>query len=126
MAMHMRRSELLISLLLSITLGGRAFLPLDSRYNASVVAFRLQARTFAPPLSLRHRTPMSHQDFLFDKRIIQRNLEKGLIDSKDVEKRTKGLTDLVDAATVTSFDAVLASDAEEDGAETADDNDDEE
>lgn len=68
---------------------------------------------------------MSHQDFLFDKRIIQRNLEKGLIDSKDVEKRTKGLTDLVDAATVTSFDAVLASDAEEDGAETAD-NDDEE
>lgn len=68
---------------------------------------------------------MSNQDFLFDKRIISRNLEKGLIDSKDVEKRTKSLVDLTDAATVTSFDAVLASDAEEDGAESGT-NDDEE
>jgi hypothetical protein len=60
---------------------------------------------------------MANQDFLFDKRIVQRNVDKGLIEQKDLEKRLKGLTDLTDHATVTAFDAVIASDAEEDGAD---------
>jgi len=64
---------------------------------------------------------MANQDFLFDKRIVQRNVDKGLIEQKDLEKRLKGLTDLTDSATVTAFDAVIASDAEEDGAEETDD-----
>lgn len=63
---------------------------------------------------------MANQDFLFDKRIVQRNVDKGLIEQK-VDKRLKGLADLTDAATVTAFDAVIASDAEEDGAEGTDD-----
>lgn len=64
---------------------------------------------------------MANQDFLFDKRIVQRNVDKGLIEQKELEKRLKGLADLTDAATVTAFDAVIASDAEEDGAEGTDD-----
>lgn len=64
---------------------------------------------------------MANQDFLFDKRIVQRNVDKGLIEQKDLEKRLKSLADLTDAATVTAFDAVVASDAEEDTAEGTDD-----
>ena len=52
---------------------------------------------------------MANQDFLFDKRIVQRNIDKGLIESKDLEKRLKSLTDLTEAATVTSFEGVVAA-----------------
>jgi hypothetical protein len=68
---------------------------------------------------------MANQDFLFDKRIVQRNVDKGLIEQKELDKRLKGLTDLTDAATVTSFDAVTASDAEEDSAAGGEDDDEE-
>ena len=68
---------------------------------------------------------MANQDFLFDKRIVQRNVDKGLIEQKELEKRLKGLPDLTEAATVTSFDAVTASDAEDDAASDEGDDDEE-
>jgi hypothetical protein len=68
---------------------------------------------------------MANQDFLFDKRIVQRNVDKGLIDQKDLEKRAKSLVDLEGTATVTSFDAVIASDAEDDGQADGTDDDEE-
>lgn len=68
---------------------------------------------------------MANQDFLFDKRIVQRNIDKGLIESKELEKRLKGLPDLTDAATVTAFEAVVATDDGEDDTEAASDDDEE-
>jgi hypothetical protein len=35
-------------------------------------------------------------EWQFDKRIMERNLQKGLINQKDLEKRLKGLPDLTD------------------------------
>ena len=69
---------------------------------------------------------MANQDFLFDKRIVQRNIDKGLLEAKDLEKRLKGLTDLTEAATVTSFESVIAAaDAEDDGSDGDTDDDEE-
>ena len=68
---------------------------------------------------------MANQDFLFDKRIVQRNIDKGLLEAKDLDKRLKGLPDLTEAATVTSFEHLAAADAEDD-ADDIDDSDDEE
>lgn len=36
---------------------------------------------------------MSADDMLFDKRIVQRNVKKGLVEKKDVEKRIEQLPD---------------------------------
>jgi hypothetical protein len=69
---------------------------------------------------------MANQDFLFDKRIVQRNIDKGLIEAKDLEKRLKGLTDLTEEATVTSFESVVAAADAEDEADDGDSSDDEE
>lgn len=73
----------------------------------------------------RSEQAMANQDFLFDKRIVQRNIDKGLIEGKDLEKRLKGLTDLTEAATVTSFDTVVAAADGEDEGSTSDDSDEE-
>lgn len=35
-------------------------------------------------------------EWQFDKRIVERNIQKGVVSAKDVEKRMKGLPDLAD------------------------------
>ena len=35
-------------------------------------------------------------EWQFDKRIVERNIQKGLLTQKDLEKRLKGLPDLAD------------------------------
>jgi hypothetical protein len=35
-------------------------------------------------------------EWQFDKRIVERNIQKGLLTGKDLEKRLKGLPDLAD------------------------------
>lgn len=65
---------------------------------------------------------MASQDFLFDKRVLQRNVEKGLVDQKTVQKTISSLPDRADNAAVTSVDAL---DGEDEGGE-ADAGDDEE
>lgn len=49
---------------------------------------------------------MASQDFLFDKRVLQRNVEKGLVDQKTVQKTISSLPDRADNAAVTSVDAL--------------------
>jgi hypothetical protein len=73
---------------------------------------------------------MAYQDFLIDKRILQRNLDKGLVDGKTFDKLLAGLPDRADNATSASLEAerdelddVADEDEDEDedeGAETAD------
>lgn len=43
-------------------------------------------------------------EFLFDKRILQRNIDKGLLDSKVAEKSLSNLADLTDNVAITSYD----------------------
>ena len=62
---------------------------------------------------------MSSQDFLFDKRVIQRNVEKGLLDQKTVQKTISSLPDRADNATVTAVDA-LDDDADDEAGSTDD------
>ncbi len=57
---------------------------------------------------------MASQDFLFDKRVLQRNVEKGLVDQKTVQKTISSLPDRADNAAVTSVDAL--DDAEDEAA----------
>ncbi len=45
-------------------------------------------------------------EFLFDKRIIQRNVDKGLVDAKTVEKTLSTLPDRADNVTVSTYDDV--------------------
>jgi hypothetical protein len=66
---------------------------------------------------------MASQDFLFDKRVLQRNVEKGLVDQKTVQKTISSLPDRADNAAVTSVDAL---DGEDDVADAAADGSDEE
>lgn len=53
-------------------------------------------------------------EFLFDKRILQRNIEKGLVDAKTVEKTISSLPDLTDNVVVTSYDDDSADDVSDD------------
>lgn len=49
-------------------------------------------------------TKNNQQEFLLDKRIVQRNIDKGLIDSKTVEKLQGTLPDRADNVAITSYD----------------------
>ena len=62
---------------------------------------------------------MASQDFIFDKRVLQRNVEKGLVDQKTVQKTIAALPDRADNAAVTSVDAL--ADGEDEGGAGADD-----
>jgi hypothetical protein len=42
---------------------------------------------------------MAYQDFLIDKRIVQRNIDKGLVDPKQLEKQIAALPDRAENAT---------------------------
>ncbi len=54
-------------------------------------------------------------EFLLDKRIIQRNVDKGLLDAKAAEKALSSLPDRADNVAIVSYDAddIDASDDEE-------------
>ena len=43
-------------------------------------------------------------EFLFDKRIIQRNVDKGLLDAKTAEKTLTSLPDRADNVAISSYD----------------------
>jgi hypothetical protein len=43
-------------------------------------------------------------EFLFDKRILQRNIDKGLVESKVVDKALTSLPDRADNVAITSYD----------------------
>lgn len=47
---------------------------------------------------------MEYQDFLVDKRIVQRNVEKGLVDPKVLERMIAQLPDRADNVAVTQVD----------------------
>ena len=43
-------------------------------------------------------------EWQYDKRVLDRNINKGIITSKDVDKRLKGLPDLADQVVIDSDD----------------------
>lgn len=47
---------------------------------------------------------MAYQDFLLDKRIVQRHLDKGIVDAKAVDKAIKDLPDRADNVTSTALE----------------------
>ena len=51
-------------------------------------------------------------EFLFDKRIIQRNIDKGLLEAKVADKAMSSLTDMADNVAVTSYDEDEQADAD--------------
>ena len=63
---------------------------------------------------------MASQDFIFDKRVLHRNVEKGLVDAKTVQKTIAALPDRADNAAVTSVDALDDGD-DESGSAAGDD-----
>jgi len=76
---------------------------------------------------------MSSQEFLFDKRIVARNIALGLVEQKAVDKQIASLPDREANATISQPNeevvrprAAASSDAEDDGAATGDASDDEE
>jgi hypothetical protein len=52
-------------------------------------------------------------EWQFDKRIVDRNIQKGLVTAKDLEKRLKGLPDLADQVAPNEPDEEDDKDAEE-------------
>ena len=70
---------------------------------------------------------MSSQEFLFDKRIVARNIALGLVEQKAVDKQIASLPDRESNATISQPNeevvrpARAASDAEDDAADAADD-----
>ena len=70
---------------------------------------------------------MSNQEFLFDKRIAQRNVALGLIDQKALDKAIATLPDRADNVTTSSAEAEAkaARDGEDDALDAADDDDEE-
>ena len=74
---------------------------------------------------------MSSQEFLFDKRIVARNIALGLVDQKAVDKQIASLPDREQNATISQPNeevvrpARAASDAEDDTQGAADDDDEE-
>jgi hypothetical protein len=67
---------------------------------------------------------MSNQEFLFDKRIAQRNVTLGLIDQKTLDKVNATLPDRADNVTTSTAEAEAK--AARDGEDDAADDDDEE
>jgi len=53
-------------------------------------------------------------EFLLDKRIIQRNVDKGLLDAKAAEKALSSLPDRADNVAIVSYDAEDNDDASDD------------
>lgn len=47
---------------------------------------------------------MGYSDSLIDKRVVKRNVSKGLVDSKELDKQIKALPDQVDNAETVGFD----------------------
>ncbi len=74
---------------------------------------------------------MSSQEFLFDKRIVARNIALGLVEQKAVDKQIATLPDRESNATISQPNeevvrpARAVSDAEDDAADAADDDDEE-
>ena len=74
---------------------------------------------------------MSSQEFLFDKRIVARNVALGLVEQKAVDKQIASLPDREANATISQPNeevvrpARAASDAEDDAADTTADDDEE-
>ncbi len=70
---------------------------------------------------------MSSQEFLFDKRIVARNIALGLVEQKAVDKQIASLPDREPNATISQPNeevvrpARAASDAEDETADAADD-----
>lgn len=50
---------------------------------------------------------MAYQDFLIDKRILERNIQKGLVDSEKYGKLVENLPDRAENVTSTSLDAAI-------------------
>lgn len=46
----------------------------------------------------------TNNEFLFDKRIMQRNVDKGLLDAKTADKNLASLPDRTDNVAITSYD----------------------
>jgi hypothetical protein len=61
------------------------------------VASRAGPRTLRPSMSTKN-------EFLFDKRILQRNIDKGLVEAKVVDKAMASLPDRTDNVAITSYD----------------------
>lgn len=57
---------------------------------------------------------MAYQDFLLDKRIVQRHIDKGIVDAKVVDKSIKELPDRTDNMTSTALEDDLLDDEDED------------
>lgn len=64
---------------------------------------------------------MAYQDFLLDKRIVQRHIDKGIVDAKVVDRSIKDLPDRADNVTSTA----LENDVEDEGDLADDDEGDE-
>lgn len=58
---------------------------------------------------------MSYKDFLIDKRILQRNIDKGIVDSKQFEKLLSSLPDRADNAATASVEPDDVDTADEGG-----------
>ena len=56
---------------------------------------------------------MANQDFLLDKRVLQRNLDKGVVDAKAVEKMLAALPDRADNVATTAYEAEVEDDLED-------------
>jgi hypothetical protein len=64
---------------------------------------------------------MAYQDFLLDKRIVQRHIDKGIVDAKVVDKSIKELPDRTDNVTSTALEDDLLDDEDEDEDEAGED-----
>lgn len=62
---------------------------------------------------------MTYQDFLLDKRIVQRNIARGVVDAKTYEKLITALPDRADNAQATTIG--LAAEEEVDSLDDGDD-----
>lgn len=63
---------------------------------------------------------MSHPDFILDKRVVERNIAKGLLTYDDVEKYKSKLPDVEDNAEICTPDAPEDEENAEEGAEAGD------
>lgn len=58
---------------------------------------------------------MSYPDFLIDKRVLRRNIDKGIVDPKEYEKGLQALPDVADNAEVCTPDPEEEPKAEAEG-----------
>lgn len=56
---------------------------------------------------------MSYPDFLLDKRVLDRNIAKGLVDKKSLDKHFKSLPDVADNAEQCEPPEAAADDSDE-------------